>query len=610
MKILKYIQILFIAAILLGVSCKPDYKELSTSATPDAAQVSFTVTPVAGDAYKVKVTNTSAIVGIAAWDFGNGTKGAGETATTEFNVKGEYTITLSLVCKGGIVTATKKYTQATGNIALLLNDKVKLMIGTVNDAAGKTWMIDRDMKGHFGVGDPNGVNNPANPKIWTKIEDVVGLFGWWTAGPDDKKDWQSYDDELTFIFADGKFKCIYKTNDGTSGRKEAVTAHASFYSNVGRLEDAYDRTFTYEAARNGLNGGWIYSEEAGVPFVTFTGESPIYPMYDINCTKYRLSFVDADHLVLIGNDDDNGNGSARLHILKRKGYVNPSPTPLFDVVSAKADKGLNNFTFALSNVLFPNGATIAKVSMNYGDGSDVETSTDYTTTFSHVFLKVQPYTVTFTVTAGSGKVQTKTVTVTPTVDLSTYVPPVGGAVTVMYNDCGDTKVNVWDADGGFTFDNAAANPSVKSPNLSSTCYKYTKVDNQWANAFMKLPTQRFDLRTNHTFKFMVYGTAGNDVLLKLENTDLGGNAWQTGTADLKYKIKVSNTWEEVSFDFAGVGNNGSADPKTGDITTDERTNQGYYNVVRIMLNPGNGTGTFSCYLDNLQGPPVPGLKKK
>jgi hypothetical protein len=156
------------------------------------------------------------------------------------------------------------------------------------------------------------------------------------------------------------------------------------------------------------------------------------------------------------------------------------------------------------------------------------------------------------------------------------------------------------------------NPSKIYPDKSAKVGYYTKTNQQWANAFMQLnPGYRFDLRLQHVFKILVYGKAGDKVLLKLENTDKAGNAWQTGTFDVIYTIQNNNTWEVAEYNFSGVGAgfNWTGDIFTADIVADPNFNHDFYNVVRIMLNPGVGTGTHSFYFDDLSGPHVEGIHK-
>jgi hypothetical protein len=153
-----------------------------------------------------------------------------------------------------------------------------------------------------------------------------------------------------------------------------------------------------------------------------------------------------------------------------------------------------------------------------------------------------------------------------------------------------------------------ANPSKADPNESNFCVDFTKVNTQWANLNMPLSSGfRFDLTQSSKFKLLVYGAAGTKVLLKMENMDLGGNAWQTGV-ELTYTIKQSNTWEMAEYDFNGIANAGVADPIVTDVVADTRTNTGYYNVMRIMINAGDGSATYNVLIDDIAGPTVVGLK--
>jgi hypothetical protein len=90
---------------------------------------------------------------------------------------------------------------------------------------------------------------------------------------------------------------------------------------------------------------------------------------------------------------------------------------------------------------------------------------------------------------------------------------------------------------------------------------------------------------------VVYGNAGDRVLLKLENTDMGGNAWQTGV-EYVYTIQSNNKWEIAEFP----------------LTINPMYNVDYYNVIRIMLNPASAPSSGSFYFDDLSGPHVEGLK--
>ena len=218
--------------------------------------------------------------------------------------------------------------------------------------------------------------------------------------------------------------------------------------------------------------------------------------------------------------------------------------------------------------------------------------------------------VTVTVTSGTGAITSKTVTVNVPNNISTYVPYIVNGM-VMYNDFGETQLApvLCDASGGTAAVSVVANPdNSKMPNRSTNVLKYTKTANQWANAFLRLPlSRRFDLTNQSTFKVLVYGTAGDVVLLKLENTDWGGNAWQSGV-EANYTIQKSNTWEIATYNFKGVANNGAAGASFAADVTVGPVAMDFYNVVRIMYKAGEGAGSYTFYLDDLSGPGVEGLK--
>jgi hypothetical protein len=212
-----------------------------------------------------------------------------------------------------------------------------------------------------------------------------------------------------------------------------------------------------------------------------------------------------------------------------------------------------------------------------------------------------------TVTTSNDKIVTSEV-IDVTENHPSYVPFLLDMM-VTYNDFSEVMMApVQGQDCGVSI---VDNPTKNYPNKSSKVAFYSKTNQQWANAYMQLaPGYRFDLRSQHIFKIMVYGKAGDKVLLKLENTDRGGNAWQTGTADLIYTIRQDNTWEVAEYNFAGVaaGWDWTGDIFTSDITISDKFNHDFYNVVRIMLNPGVGDGTHKFYFDELAGPHVEGLK--
>jgi hypothetical protein len=327
-------------------------------------------------------------------------------------------------------------------------------------------------------------------------------------------------------------------------------------------------------------GTWFIEEKNGKSYLTLAGSTPMFPCFDVGATNgsYEILSISENKLELVTIDRVEGN--AWHYQLIPKGYVKPKVA--FNV-SVDPTANTNEYAVKLNNIVIPAGLSITKVKVDFGDGAVKET-TDANATLVNTYMRKGPYNVSVTVTTSNETLVTYN-------DFSEIMmAPVQG------QDCGVSIVD---------------NPSKIYPNKSAKVAFYSKTNQQWANAYMQLASgYRFDLRSQHIFKIMVYGKAGDKVLMKLENTDRGGNAWQTGTADLIYTIKKDNTWEIAEYNFAGVaaGWDWTGDIFTSDVTTSDKFSHDFYNVLRIMLNPGVGDGAHKFYFDELSGPHVEGLK--
>jgi len=164
---------------------------------------------------------------------------------------------------------------------------------------------------------------------------------------------------------------------------------------------------------------------------------------------------------------------------------------------------------------------------------------------------------------------------------------------------GNGTITTWLGDGA-TLDNSFNNPidgSVAGMNYSSKVMLYEDTGGQYANAqFVVSP--KLDLTAKNKFTLKVYvpsssitGSQPNQISLKLQNSDLGGNSWQTQTEIVK--TIVLDAWQEITFDFVNDTfinlDGGSPDP-IDRIDLDK---------VVIQLNSENNYDSVSAYIDDL-----------
>ncbi len=178
---------------------------------------------------------------------------------------------------------------------------------------------------------------------------------------------------------------------------------------------------------------------------------------------------------------------------------------------------------------------------------------------------------------------------------TTYVP-------LLFDDFdGNSNITTWLGDGGTGLDADFANPYVNALNFSKTVLRYNDTGQQYANIQFKADS-KFDLSGGKSvFVLKIYvpsssitGTQPNQVSLKLQNSGLGGNSWQTQTEIVK--PIVLDTWQEITFDFAtdnwvNLNNNGT-DPDPVDRTDLDK--------VVIQVNSENNNDKVIAYIDDFK----------
>ncbi|MFZ2286460.1 MAG: PKD domain-containing protein [Bacteroidales bacterium] len=571
-----------LAILFLITACEPqlaDKPDIGTAPTAD--QLDFTITP-GKDEFHFVIANTSSVTGIPSWNFGNSTKGTGMTNEVKYPLPGDYTVTMTLVTRGGIATKTKVLTQTETDFSIFTDPVYVNLTGGAADADGKTWVLDAETKGHLGVGDANGLGN--------------GLE-WWAANPFDKSGTGAYDDELTFVMTDFVVKYDNKGVSYVKGYIKDDPALASVYTNPRQNKDDWDVDYVTPTT-----GTWSILQKNGDYYVSISSTRPIHPGLDVGAknNEYRIVQV-SENLLELTCYSAYENWTMWHYFMVPKGYQRPKITFAVNAVEGTD----NSVACSVANYVIPAGQSVTNIVWNFGDGS-TEVTGGKDEVVNHVFMRKGVYTVTAKLNTSIG-ILTGTKSVTLANNNSAYVPFLLDAM-IVYNDFSEVQVfPVLAENCSLT---TVDNPEKEYPNRSARVALYSRTDNQYANAFIKLPAGfRFDLRLQQTFKVMVRGKTGDVILLKLENSD-PAEPWRTGT-EKTYTILTNDSWEIAEFNFNGVpaGFTWTGDLYAPDVVADDRFNHDYYNVVRLMCNPTVATGTHSFYFDELSGPHVEGIHK-
>lgn len=181
-----------------------------------------------------------------------------------------------------------------------------------------------------------------------------------------------------------------------------------------------------------------------------------------------------------------------------------------------------------------------------------------------------------------------------------YKAPTGASPPLLSDDFeGNGNIPSWNGDGAGA--NASfANPFNNADNLSETVLEYTDTGGQFANVQFVSPSGKFDLTGGKSFfavkvyvpSSSITGNSPNQISLKLQNNDLGGNSWQTQTEIVK-PIQLDQ-WQTITFDFATDNwqniNFLQVDPDPVDRTDLDK--------VVIQLNSENNTDNVTAYIDD------------
>lgn len=442
-----FLWILTLQVIVFG--CKEEDPQLAPA--PSADEVTFMFEYDAENPNIVHFTNTSPIGFKAIWDFGTGITATGDEATAPFPVMGNYEVKLTLLTEGGNVSNTKTVNIAETNPLMLDIPSYNFLTGGVNNPDGKTWVVDKEVSAHLGV----GPGEPCCASWATPLQ--LSTPDWYRAAPYEKDGKNLYDDEMTFNLSGFAYEhvvgnYVYVNKDWGS------TFPGAFDEGEG---DDFFAPYTPPSGSK-----WSLTDnEDGTYNLTLTNSE--FMGYYHGANTYKITYLTADEMH-VRSLDPNG-GIAWYQKFIRKGYTRPVEEPEYKIEDIQDDFQI--------------------------------------------------------------------------------------ASTIVYtNDSGGSLVT--------NFDNLNPVPI----NESSKVAKYTK-GGEFANVQIRLD-YKMDIRTRNKFTMKVflpgfnkysvigtpqpwqtYNTLQKMVSMKLQNNDLGGNAYTT-QAEVKFSDVVTDEWIELTFDFS------------------------------------------------------------
>lgn len=329
---------LFYIIVLLGcvllTCCTPDDRpEL------DEAITDLKVVVIPGEIPNTYTFKTSPEEVIGFWNLGNGVTAEGVSSVKgEFPFPGNYTVTLEAFGQGGKTNSVSVVLPVTkSNFGLLEDPIYEMLTGGINNAEGKTWVVDSLLAGHL-------IKNPQK-----------GGNGDWAARPagylnraNNKTGGGMYDDEIIFKLTDTDGPAFIYNNNGNSC---AMSNNVSS-GNPGAGSGIYallvaDPAWRATGARTisstlpGASGDYIVDctppdhmtwtivkDGAGnyslVLPKTADGNGGFLFYFTDWSAPYQIKSITADKMVVWKTCTD---GATRQIVMIRKGYIDPEADP-------------------------------------------------------------------------------------------------------------------------------------------------------------------------------------------------------------------------------------------------------------------------------------------
>jgi PKD repeat protein len=288
---MKKLALLFLSFSFLTIqSCKKELETLGEPPTEADAAFTYTTSPESDNILIFKASNPEVI---AKWNFGNNSLGEGVEARGIYPKAGTYNVTLTVFNKGGSASSSQQVIILEDDLSLLDDPIFNFLTGGI-DLGSKTWVIDSNYSGHFGVGP-----NPSDA--------AFGDFpNYYEAGANEKTGAGMYDDKYIFTLDGFKFDMITH-GDVYLNSEQAGNFAGSYEASVGDYTAPYD---------NQLNKTWNLTQDGDI---ILTLSSGTFIGYNTGINTYKIVSIDDNEMFIRQLDAANGD-LAWYHRLVVEGY--------------------------------------------------------------------------------------------------------------------------------------------------------------------------------------------------------------------------------------------------------------------------------------------------
>ena len=244
-----------------------------------------------------------------------------------FTVAGDYTVRMQLLNSNGV---SPNYVEKTFHIdnTLMNFDKYNTML---TGGSNKEWRIDNSVAGHMGCGESGTTGT-----------------GYWSAAPDDKKDWGVYDNRMTFTLEGN----VYDFNPGVAGTIYINTGITDEPYGSHRTDDGNDYLYPVEAQTS----EWNWEVEGEDLYLVLPPKTywPYYPNMDfVNNPRLKVESISTKTIELVAD-----NGSIAWH---------------FTLTSGAAEVKFTGFNYSHEANLWKTADAAHSYSQFYATGSSWET---------------------------------------------------------------------------------------------------------------------------------------------------------------------------------------------------------------------------------------------